>query len=670
MILALAACGGGGGGGSLGDDPGAPAGAKLSITAATGAAFVDATITVTDSTGRRVGSGGPVGEDGVLPITLDTGAQAPLIITARRTAAGGEETVLVSVARSVPAEGTADVNVTPVTTLIAALLSPSGDPQQLAPADLTPEQIDEKVAAVQAVLQPLLAATGQEVADDPLSTPFEVNGTGYDRMLDSLVVQITPASADRSNIVVGVKLPDSAEPNEVQFASNEADLPVLDPVDPQTLPALGTIQKINALLQRVQDCFALPVAQRVNTTVTDGLAQGTAANVVAPQCKAMFAGNDPGSFRHNGTVVGRDSKGRGAWNSLFREGATDLKLSEGSYEYTTGAGYIVAGYKWTDRLGNEDYDALVLHEDDDGALRIIGNQYQYSGGVTAFHTLRQFINKPEFSYLATGYRVDVANQLDEHGQSIFDRVEVIRPNGLPWPNLVPTATSDQLVMNTASGTAALRVGYEFLDPAAAPGPNDWETFQTFDPRQLFAKPRWNDADIAGLKTTGKFTFRYFLKGNATDEPDAVQYYRVRSRPLTIAELRQRAFSRLADSVVNALVAAGQGNYGFVEAPANVPYAFGPWEVPSGALPATSATIYGRLANTGPNGSDRITVRSNMRSATIPCIPASAQDGHCVPGTQNFASDYWLNGLQLFAKDSTGREYTNLYALVIPQLPQP
>lgn len=672
MVLALAACGGGGGDGSQGDGgPDAPAEAKLSITAATGAAFVDATITVTDSTGAVVGSSGPVGADGVVSITLAPGAQAPLVITATRSDANGETTTLVSVVKGLSDDGSTTVNVTPVTTLVAALLSSSGDPAALAPADLTPDRIEEKVAAVRALLLPLLEAAG--VADaDPLTTPFDTDGSGYDRMLDSLVVQITPASATESNIVVGVKGGDDEEPNEVQFTSTTADAaPPLAPVNPETLVVAGTAQKIEALLRVIQACYALHVEQRVNTPISEaGLSVGTAADVTAPECKAMFAGNDPSGYKHNGTVVGRDSKNRGAWASLFRRGATGLKWSQGSYEYTTLSGDVVASAKWTDSEGNEDYTGFVLRQDPDGALRLIGNQYKYSGGVTSFHTLRQFINKPEFSYLATGYRVDVANQLDENGESIFNRVEVIRPNGKSWPTLVPTSTSDKLVMNPQSGSAALRIGYEFLDPAAAPGPNEYATFQAFDSRQLFANPRMNDEEIQALQTTGKFTFRYFLKDNAGSTPDEVQYYRVRSRPMTIAELRQRALAQLEAGVVDDLVGAGQGNNGFVPVTANTQYPFGPWTVPTGALPATTVTIYGRIGNSGTNGNDGVTVRSTARSATIPCTRATAADDHCAPGVgnTNFAGDFWLNALQLFAKDSAGREYTNIYALPIPSLP--
>jgi hypothetical protein len=54
------------------------------------------------------------------------------------------------------------------------------------------------------MLAPLIAATGTE-ATNPLSGSFAVNGAGYDRLLDSVHVQITPASTTSSNIEVAVR---------------------------------------------------------------------------------------------------------------------------------------------------------------------------------------------------------------------------------------------------------------------------------------------------------------------------------------------------------------------------------------------------------------------------------------------------------------------------------
>ena len=76
------------------------------------------------------------------------------------------------------------------------------------------------VAEVKTILATLLDATGTS-GTDPLTGSFTVDGTGYDRLLDSISINIVPASATSSNIEIAVKqqLPDGTQPATVSFAS-------------------------------------------------------------------------------------------------------------------------------------------------------------------------------------------------------------------------------------------------------------------------------------------------------------------------------------------------------------------------------------------------------------------------------------------------------------------
>lgn len=430
-IAALTACGGGGGSGSSAPDNGSNTAKDTTVQTFNigGAAFTGATVTVTDATGKEVGTCGPVKDDGKCDITIPVAAnaKAPLIIVASRTV-NGETERLVSMLGDL---ASTEVKVTPITTLIAALLSPSGNPANLASevaggkATVTPTAIQAQANKVQTVLAPLLEAAGVK-SESPLAGGFIPDGTGYDRLLDALLVTITPASATTSNIEVAVRSASDEKPNLVQFTNRDSAPPALQAVDTASLPKEGMALKIAALLKQMTECYALPIGQRVNAQVNgNGNAIGDASAVSAPACKAIFSGQDPLAYLSNGSRVGRDASNNGAFAGLFRTGATGVAYDMGVYEFTRANGDLVVSYRITDTQGAESFDQIVVREDSDGKLRAIGNQYQYSGGVNAFHQLRRYptLNQSGYDYYSTGYSLNVNNETV--GQAFkFDRVEV------------------------------------------------------------------------------------------------------------------------------------------------------------------------------------------------------------------------------------------------------
>ena len=130
-LAVLVACGGGGGG--VKDEPkdpntgnsgnnGTPV--TLSITAAKGLAMEGATVTVIDANGTPSTCAGTTDKDGVLSCTLPATFTAPFVFMAQL-----DDEKQYSV---VPAASATTVNVTPLTTVVVAGLSPSGDPAQFA----------------------------------------------------------------------------------------------------------------------------------------------------------------------------------------------------------------------------------------------------------------------------------------------------------------------------------------------------------------------------------------------------------------------------------------------------------------------------------------------------------------------------------------------------------
>lgn len=693
LILALVGCGGSGGDSAAGGGS-APTGITLSGVAATGAAFNDALITVIDSRGITVGRSLPVGADGTYSVTLDTGAVAPFVLVASRTDTNGETQSLVSVIASASAT---TVNITPITTLIASRLSPSGDPSKLAgelaagDAVISAQAVADTVAEVQAILAPLLTATDTG-SFNPLTGTFSTDGTGYDRLLDSLSITFLPASPTTTNIEIVVKqeLTEGEQPTSLSFSSEATVVNPLPTIDPDTLITQGTSARIAAFLQELSSCYALPVDQRVTGAVDPNEPNnrtGDATAVTAPACLAVFSNNNAATFLSGGARVGRTDDNRGAFASLFRGGATGVVFSQGSYEFTRTNGDIVAGYKSRDTGGNETYDTFVLKDDGDGKLRLIGNQYRFGGGVKAFQQRRNFITlgQEAFDYYSTGYVTDVPNLQLNGGGNLFDRVVVTTPTGATL-TLKPSGASSFLGLvkptlptETITATSFIRLRAEYVD-----GDTGRAHPRTVDPSLFFVSTDRSEGELAAAASQGTWKMEYYttvdipgLDGmpNGVDErvTPVVQYFKNRARALTIGELRTQGLAQMTPGLIAEIQAAartalepapGQVVFDAVDGgTADISSGSGGdgWSVDAGQLPPTSITLFGR-SPTNVNFTDTVDVRSTVRQVSVPCSVQGIGDDHCFNGGPRFAVNSRLTGVHLFARNAVGREYVNFYAL--------
>lgn len=676
-LLALYGCGGG-------SSTTVGSASILSGIAATGAAFSDATVTVTDSTGATVGTSATIGADGVYSITLTAGAVAPFVLTATRSGADGATESLVSVVSNVTGSS-ATANITPITILIAARLSPSGDPSKLGAelsaktATLTAANVNAKADEVQTILAPILAAT-ETSGTNPITGSFAVNGAGYDRLLDSIKVSVTPASATASNIEISIKQQqaEDAKPVAIQFstASTIAAVPAIPTSDKTKLVVAGTADLIKSFLAQLTSCYALPLATRVDSAISNGLAIGTAANVVATACKTAFYGDSPGNFKSNGNAVGRDGNGNGAFGSLFKEGATGVVFSQGSYEFTRENGDIVAGYKSKDSAGNEAYDTFVLRKDTDGKLKLIGNQYQYGGSVSAYQQIRTFVNDVPSSYFSTGYTlnaplasgvayVKITTPKDNTLTMIPGSDGMVFPklNTLRQPVQSNGTVASTISTMVPSGTSFVRFRSEYADmnsTASHPATRDTGLF--------FTSEDATEAEISGYGNQSLWIFKYYDSGNNVL---ATQGYKTRARANTIAEMRTRAWAKLDTAGLSYLTTnfvastATLSNNNYTKLPTSG-LLKPTWEVPSGALPPTEVRLY-RKAGPNEDGSgtkaqfnDGQSVGSTKRAVTISCANGSGEK-HCVLVGAGYTAGAMMTGLHLWARDPSGREYANFYA---------
>lgn len=655
----LTACGGGGdSGGSTNTRPAR----KFGGVAATGAPFTESVVRIYDRSGGLVGTSAPVGSDGQWELTLSETAQAPFVAVASRTEATGETQTLVSVFDTAPAAGTTTrLNLSPVTTLVATRLSPSGQPLALAgevgsgAATVDTQSISDKLAEVRTLLAPYLTAAGQTTFD-PIRGVFVVDGTGFDQLLDSLYVTITPTGTTGANVEVGLRASAAgANLTPVRFGSTQplpdivaANSTALNtPVDPAALAPSGTAPLISDLMARITACYALPLSQRIATGGT------TAAQITAPACRSLFVGDDPGTYLSQGNVV----SATGSFSGIFSNGATGLVFSQGTYEFARNNGDLVVGYRSVATSGNTTYDSLVVRREG-AALKLIGNQYAYSGGVAAYHQYRVFptLGQSDSNYYSSAYNLQV-NNTTVNGVPIFDRVEVQTPFGTTL-TLRPSAGGAALNLvranGTVSGTSLLRVASAY-ESAATPG-----SPSTLDTGLVFASPQLTEAEVAAIPAQSVWRFRYYLASDPATLA-AEQAYRTRSRALTLAEFRARPLARLPASALTTMASTALST-------GVLPLGAGPvavsWEVPAGALPPVNITLFGVRVVTGtPNQSfnDGATVSSVARSGVINCSVATVNDLHCNGTGPNFGPNTYQTGLHLYSIDSAGRAFNAHYA---------
>lgn len=671
-LMALSACGGGGGGS---DDTVAPTPAPvptptptpskiaLNGVAATGAPFADATLTVVDPAGATVCTT-TTDARGNYACELPAGTQAPLVVTASR----GDQ-----VFYGIAATATGRVNVTPLTTIIASRLSPDGNPASLAsairsqPGTATAAAIAQQETQLQTMLQPLLGAVGDTVS--PLTGTFVADGSGHDRVLDSLAVSVRPDGV-AANIEIIVKTTPSngaVTPISLKFRSNDAS--------PQALPAsltaaalapAGLSSAVKAFTTRLTACYALPLSQRV-TAASDAVAViGSATNVLSPTCRSLFVGDDPATYLNGGARVGRDASNNGAFSGLFRPGSTGVVFDRGSYEFYRANGDIVISYRTLSVGGAEDNQTLVVR-DVGGMLKAIGNQYAYSASVTAFVQERDYINQPVNTWRGTGYDVLIGNRVDAQGRPAFAKVVVTLPNQTTL-DFLPTSGLSFLVARRASDgfvstTSVVRLAGGFRDTAKSGNPVALEP-------QLFVLPtQLGDTEIDALGDQSVWRMEFFHAD--TSLPNVVQTYRTVSRPFTLAESRTKAFAELTPTMLSEYIATTNASERLLFGPVsasrpnvvNVATAANQdaWTVPLGAPAPTLVTVYGRPVTNSVQGAlfnDPVSVASTARKAQVTCVPQTSSDNHCdsSTGVLQYAASTRISSIQLSGLGSRQVEF--------------
>ena len=640
----LAACGGGSGGGDGGSSPDT----VLTGVAAEGAPMAGAQVQLVDSLGNVVAQA-TTNDDGSYTLTVPATAQAPFVASAST-----EDLVYYS---PVAENRTGTINITKITNLIAAQLSPTGDPSDLASqiaagtASVTAQTVSEVVAAIVEALAPLLANVGDSV--NPLTGTFSADGSGHDQVLKSLDIAILPTGTS-ANITITVKAVTALneQPPAITFTSGSKPPPLPQAVATAELPSSDSDAQIAAFIARMEACYALPLAERVS-----------GSSVIAPTCKQIFSQNDPATFKQNGSTVGPS----GAFSGLFRSGATGVKFSNPTIEFLNPGGKLLVSWKNVDTSGGANYSRVwVVHED--GALKAIGNQATYPFNVRPWSEYRELLNTPTLSYWATGYDAGLPN-ITNGGTPIFDRVILTTPNGRAL-TLQPNGGLSFLTI-AGSNTSVVRLAGKFANASVTAQPRTLSESIFWAANPNSQDTDWTEAEISAIRNVGRWKAEFFLAGNTGSTPDATQYHETTTRPLTIGELTQRSWAGLQPAAKQELI-SGSSATGYIQmnegdrADLSVEGDTDFWQVPAGALPPTFAQVQGMTATTPVTRfNDNTNISSIVRKVVINCSPQSVSDPHCGSTSETYSAVSRINFLQLMAFDQKDMNWVSSFGLYKP-----
>jgi hypothetical protein len=660
ISLVLSGCGGAE---DLGGQVPSTDAVKVTIqgVAAMGAPMAGAIIVAVDATGAEV-CRATAGPEGAYSCVLSAQAKSPLVLSATN----GDVTYYAPLAEF--KSGT--VNLTKLTTLIAAQLSPTGEPAYLAAqikdgsAKISVAALKQKTDDLRAALQPLLTNAGNDI--DPISGKFSADGTGHDKALMALDVLIKPTNG-KSNINVTVKTEFTigTELPAITFASGETPPKLAAAVASVKLPASDEDMLIANFMRRANDCYALPKLTRVSSDHK---------NVIASECRGLFPADEPNNYKDDGNLVGPT----GAFSGLFSDAATGVLFTRPEVEFRFPGDEIRLRFSFKLKSGSENFQRLRLKRYAN-SFRALGNQYDYRFWVRPWTEMRPLVNRDDLSYYSTGFNVYVKDALNDEKLSKFTKV-VVTPPKYCSIELFPSSALDFLVIKVngvQTNTNNLRIAGSFK---SSPGtfwgkkivyPRElseilpWErsekliwapspSLMSGDCSPSLKSGDWSDADIDGIPESARWRADFFLKDGSV----VTQYYETTIAPLTIPELKSFKWAELTASTLNDFLLKSRGtSTGYVAFPSGFSSYPVTWTLdPNSAFAPNTIQITGFWPNIKSEVmfNDTQEVLRTDRNTTVICKPQTKLDTHCETNSEMYnialfatnardmliASDYW------------------------------
>ena len=632
ISVLLAGCGGG--------ESQIPAADPLKVTiegvAAMGSPMAGASILVVDATGSEVCKA-TAGKDGAYTCALSANAKSPLVVSATN----GDVTYYAPLAEF--KSGT--VNLTKLTTLIAAQLSPTGEPSSLAAqirdgsAKVTAAELKQKTDDLSAALQPLLTNAGNDI--DPISGKFSADGTGHDKALMALDILIKPTNG-KSNINVTVKTEFTigTELPAITFVSGEKPPKLPESVATNKLPAYDEDTLIANFIKRANDCYALPKSTRVSVDNK---------NVIALECRGLFPADEPNNYKDDGNKVGPT----GAFSNLFSEAATGISFVKPEVEFRYKDDQIRLRLSVKQKNGDETFQRLRVKLYG-SRYRALGNQYDYEFWVRPWTEERKLINRNDLNYYSTGFNVYV-NNYQSNGISKFTKVIVTPPGGFTPFELFPSPALDYLLIKingTQYPTNILRLAGRYIStPGTVLGkkvslPRDIAEGLIWLSSPSGNSGDWSDLEIDQIPELTRWKADFYL----TDGTIATQYYETGVGPLTIPELIRSRWAQLTDANYRDFVSKSMSSGGVNFANGYISYPV-TWAVPEGAYSPSLIQTQGISSSTRFN--DNLSVMLADRTGVISCSAQSVSDKHC-------ESQLYIDNISLFAADKRNMLFASQY----------
>ncbi len=582
-LLTIYGCGGGG--------SGTAASTTFSGVAATGAPFVGGSVVVTDATGATAGTA-TTGADGSYTLNFDPAKfTAPFVITVTGNIGNAEET-LVSVQ---PSSGNATVNITPITNAIAALLSSSGNPLDLVAniatdkANITAANVGDVEKGFRDALAANMTAMGLDPAtDNLLNTTFNAK---LDKLLDNVKIEVTSSGEIKMSTSAGSAVDDLADTGTTPAAVKSVTL--AKGVKPSAalaanLPAAAAGQTpigIDALENArlaMNACFALPAATRYS------------AGTYASQCANLATA----SYKHEGRTAAQEF---GTTAGLIADSGNDGMVFQ-KPEILRQLSATPTRERLVVRLSAKRADGqmreltTVAENNPVGytGWQLVGNQRDFETFVNGVAANRISANSPASNRYETGLNLYVGDSASISsvvvtGPGLTTPITLKRKSGCDFLAIV--RTSDGTTPNCASFyrvRSLLTSGSAFTPPAGS--------------AYLFGSQ--TDADITAIQPLDLYKFVI----TKTDTSTLTYWNRLRSRPLTVAEMAQVKYVDFTAATKALMTTATLYTGGAKPTVA--------WTVPANA-PRPFLTYFFHA-----NGSDRTGVSFTSTSATIACTSNS------------------------------------------------
>lgn len=434
-LLLLAACGGGSGSsGSSASTPSSPT--NLGGTVAVGDPLVGATVTLVDANGRSATATSDAKGNYSLSIA---GLSAPFFLVSNDPS--GVNAPMYSVTANVPTGTTTPIvaNITPLTTAVAAGLTPDGNPTDLTTSStlvklVTPASVSQAVAALNTILGPILTADQVSASSfNPISTAFTPNQTGPDAVIDSVIVNASSSG--------GMQIASIAAPNTTVPLSSAMSSSSVTPIVAPAIPA----NYLDSLVSELSSCLS-------------GTTSACSTAIDANYQENGYNSSNGGFEAYHADLSASDTVITGAKTLVY------WAAGQSPFPNITAPSALVRIF-YTTAAGKSDFALTVVQQTQAATSApavwdIVGNQQAYDVTINSFVATRQFLDAADApgsryeSGLNIGFAVNSASPVNPANVGSVNVTGPGLPTGGIWLEPRTATGNDTFALTSRVTTSA------------------------------------------------------------------------------------------------------------------------------------------------------------------------------------------------------------------------